>query len=481
MNGIFLHDSLFQWVGAFLMALLADTLRSAGVYHLMVTVGFLVMVHRGLKRQDYWPLAGYVAGCVVIHTLFVWTRTSLRPSEVHVVAIQEGFDSEESGIEGALPAELRRPVDIPTGFLAVNQAIDGVVVGMTSRVNHDFFLVPFEFTRFHAHMQAAEVTDPEVSAFVHDFVDKCYEPALVRVHHQTYGLAATDLEAMAWPGDANLRRVYPGLAYKPSEVLVPDLVARGLDTCDEAWLAVESRLEDYVRSDPVHAAELARLAGGRSGLTDIFGGTASEREAAYIERLVRETFTERADEVMDTGDQPSLFANPNGNTSTSDSIRGALMAALGSVGYVFGAATMLGVAANVSAMGPYVQGLTLMMVYALFPFALLFALWPGNAWVLAKYFGVVLWVKSWTLGWAILSNFDTYQATLGTMDEAMSGLFGWTLYPVAICIAYVAVPVLCGLVLSWGTSALGTLAAGGLHASRAGTGAQATVTRMASA
>ncbi|MBN4071791.1 conjugal transfer protein TraG N-terminal domain-containing protein [bacterium AH-315-F18] len=468
MNGIFLHDSIFQWVGAYLMALMTDYLHGAGFFYLVVVAGFLATVFRGLKFHSYWGLAGYVATCSMIFVMFIETRSTIHPSQVSVVAINQGFDSQESGILDDLPREYQASIDIPVGFRAINQALDGAIVGMTGRVNKRFFRLPFEFVRMAAHMQAAEITDPDLSNLLHDFTDKCYRPALVRVHQKTFGIQGTDLEAMAWPGDPNLTRVYPAIRYSPSEVLAADLVGRrGIETCDDIWPIIERKLEDYVLKDPVHRKELARL---NNNNTSIFKGSPSEKQRGYLKSLIRRRYTFGTHEIMDTGNQPSLMSNPNKNESLSGWLRNGVASLLGSIGYVFGAATMLSVAANVSAMGPYVQGMALMMVYAFFPFAVLFSLWPGNWHVLVKYFGVVLWIKSWTLGWAILSGFDTYQATLGSFDKAMSSFTGWTMYPVALCIAYVSVPVFCGMILSWATSSIGGLATGGGFAGAAGAG-----------
>jgi hypothetical protein len=67
-------------------------------------------------------------------------------------------------------------------------------------------------------------------------------------------------------------------------------------------------------------------------------------------------------------------------------------------------------------MFPYFQGFVLGLVYTVFPFYMLAALWPLGGWkALVNYFGMLLWVKSWTFFAVLISGFTDFVSRAAVM------------------------------------------------------------------
>jgi len=473
MRGIFLDDSIFQFTGAYVLSLIGEFLFSNGFFLLVVAPSLIFLVHRSYKRKEWSPTLIYIAGSALIVSLFVQPQSTIQVGDVGVVAISEGFPAKEKGIADSLPDGYPPSITIPTGFRAVNAIIDGAIVGSIRTLNRSYFVLPFEFTRFNAHIRGAELVDTELEPLLGDFVDKCYIPALVK-HRNMNHVFPYDLDDLMYPGNDQLVQVqYPDMEYRANEQLtqVADGGEKisGLETCGEAWHFLERAITESIQADPVHKAELERLSD--SWLSQLIGaiwsGTASDRQKSYIKSVIRNSF-QTSDRMMDTTNQPSLAKSPDGNWTAgwwAKQIGGGF---LGVLTYLFSAPVVYGIAANVVALGPYIQGLTLMIVFSLFPFICLLSLLPGQWFTLVRYFQLVLWIKSWSLGWAVLSHFDNVKGSLGSFDEATSGLAGWTLYPYALCLVYMAVPPISGIIVSVAGSGVAKAMGGAESASGGG-------------
>jgi hypothetical protein len=98
--------------------------------------------------------------------------------------------------------------------------------------------------------------------------------------------------------------------------------------------------------------------------------------------------------------------------------------------------------------GPYLYGITLMIVLGLFPVAGLMALLPGRWRTLVNYGKVLLSIKLWPVCWAIFSRFTVRAPSLdGFGDNLNTGDF-----VVVVVSMYLLTPLLCFTMVTLATS-----------------------------
>jgi hypothetical protein len=71
-------------------------------------------------------------------------------------------------------------------------------------------------------------------------------------------------------------------------------------------------------------------------------------------------------------------------------------------------------------MFPYFQGYALASLFSLFPFFLLLGLWPGGWKATVKFFGLLLWVKSWTFFACLVANVTDFITKLEAQAHSLS-------------------------------------------------------------
>lgn len=105
--------------------------------------------------------------------------------------------------------------------------------------------------------------------------------------------------------------------------------------------------------------------------------------------------------------------------------------------------------------GPYVYGLTMLVLIAFFPFAAFVSLLPKHWMALVTWGKLMLWVKLWIVLWAIFNGFHEWQFdTVQDADPANgigNGKEAWS----AIVAMYVMTPMLSGLIVSLLSAAAG--------------------------
>jgi hypothetical protein len=117
-------------------------------------------------------------------------------------------------------------------------------------------------------------------------------------------------------------------------------------------------------------------------------------------------------------------------------------------------------ATQIAAFGPYVQGAAIGFLLYVFPLILIAILIPGGGRILTNYFLIILWLRSWTLGWALSDQMtgvlaSAMWAETDTLTENVTHLFGGLTAVTALL--YLLSPLIMFVVIGGGGAALSSL------------------------
>lgn len=389
---------------------------------------------------------GILAAAGVVHTLFLADRTRrfrdvvvysgyvlaifylIHPVKVNV-AVPAGYvweDFEAFYREYDRGSRGQPLVKAPRFMAWAHIFSDALTAALMSRVNKTFLEAPFGLERLSALLREARLHDSDLQERYQAFVVSCYVPA-----RAMYGPSGSRgdtpetgpfLNPFTIPYDAyhELRPVDFEGRYDPERRC--DDEARDLwkllyDHVDETPALKETAREvDRLVRRNARPGEGAFTAGGRAFVLNqvVYNETAAlfavaSGEITRLQQAVPEYGLFR------TSQQTS--SNPQDFIDTVRSIISFVVKAKQSIDQWFqhhaaGPALYY----QVTTYAPYVYGLSMMVITAMFPVAALAAFWPWRWSVLLTWAKYLLWVKLWMVFWAMLAAFNKarYEFTIGS-------------------------------------------------------------------
>lgn len=397
-----LIDSIYEYAGYKLAGSLSAVLSSVGLPLIVALAGVAYSFHLIAEKGTLRPLA--------IHMLYLILATWL------------------------LGSTRRQDLNVPRFAAYAGLAADTIQKRLVKQINDRFLTEPFEWERIAARVGTARILDPALDARMAAFLNSCARTTLAR-----------------------------------SEPRHPNLLREGAlpyeGPCEERRRDLWQKLQAHVQSDPRHQTTLA---GARA--RDPAGA------ALFQDRYADELAIRSIDEPSGPVGEASLVLASLGESSLTDGSQstgafpGWAKLLMGPAGWLIGDpavhAAIGGLAElnqdwdnrfsarqryyQVITYGPHVYGLTVMILLGLFPLAGVIALAPGQWRVLLNYLKVLVSVKLWPVGWAVLSTFNQRRGALEAFDAPERG--GGSVF-LAISGMYLLIPALAYLVVHLASSA----------------------------
>ena len=362
------------------------------------------------------PLLFALAG-VAYRVFRVAEDGAVRPLGFHMFALFliAWLASPRSSDPSALP-HLRAP----RALAMIDAAADEVVRRAVSGVDKDFLVRPFEWERLALLARVSRVQDPDLASGLQAFLEECVPAAILR--------AGT-------PPPAGARR---NPVANDSGLKYSGLVDASGRSCETVRRGLDDALRAEVEGHPVHREALIALAA-------YDGGSEADARESYVDKLVRNHwFRPEASEGelaaakrsvgsyrwLDVDQRTLRFPFDGGHDVNS--VYDVLMYPASIVGEVFTGmyaeiSQWLGEATEakqryylVTTHAPHIYGMSLMLLMALFPIAILYALLPGKWTALLHFCKIFFSVKLWPLGWALLSAFTQRRPSALALADASS-------------------------------------------------------------
>lgn len=483
-----LPEAAYLYTGLALQALVRGTLRV--LPQVLVLVTTMTLIVRGGMQQERAPLGravGYVLVSLLLLVLF-WPEavrfgrggTSTAPDQVASYAAQQDGNATviTAADSGLVPTPLRSGAPLAPGFEMLLKALTETHLALARAINsqaHRPFspLLPLQWL-------LTQKPSSEASAALADWVEQCYKPAQTAMLQRTGG-AYTYQDFLPW-GDTPLSTAL-------EEVQVTPGSATGLLTRIQGWLGlgetpvqvtcydyltqVESAMYRWLGEYPSPSGSGATL----SALWEQELGLPQDEQVRFL--IYRGILQTAGDGPPDLTGQ---YATLRGARAGAEVALGALQQYLrgkglwGSAaggfsgvtnefGRVFdGLGIIVGLATWLTWWGPYVLGMVNMVLIALFPLAVLWALLPRNGGqALVAYFAALAWTTATPLWWALV---DAASRLAGTGSSTpVSAPWAWVQQFVAplliTSLGVIAIPLATALAIFGTYRAIGGLWRGG--------------------
>jgi hypothetical protein len=361
-------DTIYEYAGLKLAGTLWELFSSVGLPLIVALAGVAYAVHGVADKGSIRPLG--------IHLLYLILAAGLIGSTTH------------------------QGVKTPRLVAWLVQAADLLQKRSVRQINDRFLTEPFEWERIAARVGSARILDPGLQRDVDLFLSSCGRTTLARAEPQRGNL----LREGALPYDA---------------------------ACEDRRRSIWVRLQGHVQEHPTHRAtlEAARAKDPAQATT-------------FADRYADELAVRAIDEPGGPMSETSLLRLSLGEYSYTESSQStgplpwwmkAAMGVAGLFGDEISNVTIAGLAElnqnyedrfrskqryfAVVTYGPHLYGLALMIVLGLFPVAAMFALCPGQWKTFVNYGKVLISIKTWPIGWAILSTFNQRRAALEAFDS----------------------------------------------------------------
>jgi len=424
-----LPEAAYLYTGLALQALLRQVFRF--VPAVLVTVMTLRLLAQGGMQGDprlLGRVVGYLATSALILVLF-WPEAVGRLGGLastvdaqHVASYAALQDPGATVITaqdtGLVPAPLLGPTVLPTGFRLLLRACTETHLAVARALNAQAAR-PFSAVVPMQWLLTQQLTG-EAQAAVADWVHGCYLPAQAKVLQQGSGpVTFTDL--LPW-GGSSLETVLSGMTITPGaqtglvSTILGFLRLGGTPTtplaCDaylqrvgqqvEAWLGQQTTargtpfstvFQQELGMAPVDQArfllyrEMLRAAGPAIPAPSLTGTYWGLRGAALLGRVVQETTTGQVVSWKGLG------------TSAAKGTLHEVHRVLD------GASALVGLAVWLTWWGPYLLGLSQLVLLGLWPLVILWALFPqAQGRPLALYGATVCWTTATPLWWALVDS-----------------------------------------------------------------------------
>jgi hypothetical protein len=364
------------------------------------------------------PLLFALAG-VAYRVFRVAEDGAVRPLAFHFFALLlvAWLASPRSSDPSALP-HLRAP----RALAMIDAAADAVVRRAVGGVDRDFLARPFEWERLALLARVSRVQDPELASGLRLFLEECATAAMLR--------------AGPPPPEGARRNPVADDTGLPYAALV-DASGR---SCETVRRGLADALRREVESHPLHQAALAAFAA-------YDGGKDADMRAAYTDKLVRNLWLrpdpdegEFAAAARSVGSYRWLDVDRKTTRYPLDGGRDfntffdlftfplSIVADIATSMYAETTQWLSDATESkqryylITAHGPHLYGLTIMLLMALFPLAALYALLPGKWTALLHFAKVFFSVKLWPFGWALLTAFTERRPSALALADAASDL-----------------------------------------------------------
>ncbi|HKS17217.1 MAG TPA: hypothetical protein VJU16_07880 [Planctomycetota bacterium] len=390
-----LLDTAYEYAGFQAAGAFHDALSGLSVPLLFALAGVAWRVFRVAEDGTVRPLGFYMLSIFVVAWL-----ASPRSTE-----------------PGALP-HLRAP----RALAMIDGAADELVRRAVRGVDRDFLTRPFEWERLALLARVSRVQDPALASGLRAFLEDCVPAALLR-------------SGTPPPDGARRNPVSPDSGLKYTGLV--DATGR---SCETVRRGLDEALRAEVESLSIHRDALAAL-------SKYDGGTNGDAREAYVDKLVRNHwFRPEAAEGelaaatrsvgsyrwLDLDKKTTRYPFDGGRNVNSliDVITLPWTIITEAVTGMYAEASQwLSEATEskqryylVTAHGPHLYGLTIMLLMALFPIASLYALLPGKWTALLQFCKVFISVKLWPFGWALLTAFTQRRPSAMALADASSDL-----------------------------------------------------------
>ena len=427
--------TVFGLLGAGQVMELLLSMPVLGLVFIIALLGFFFALARAATAGSPLPVFAFLIINLGLFFFFS-TLTSLSSNAAVSWAEQHGAEVDPE-VEQAL-ADV--PADTSTtsvGLVYIVRAMSAIVRGMTELVNEDFIAAPMAVTRAITAGMQFDISDPAIRKRADEFKINCYTPAV-----QLYvdGLNAGDALTQenlrperTWPGSPEITALYPRINSgftTPSGQTV-------LQSCNTQW-------EKLIRDLTGPGGEVNRLR-KIFETSDTFRDNTDED---YLQ-LIFSNYFRSAAKRKDTAAQQA------------SAVLGELpRAAITAVTTLFNVVSLGTRATQIAAFGPYVQGAAIGFLLYVFPLLLIAILIPGGGRILTNYFLIILWLRSWTLGWALSDQItgvlaSAMWAETDTLTENVTHLFGGLTAVNALL--YLLSPLVMFVVIGGGGAALSSL------------------------
>lgn len=422
-----LPEAAYLYTGLALQALVRGTLRV--LPQVMVLAATIGMIARGGLRQERAALGravGYVLMACLILVLF-WPEAvrfgragvSTAPDQVASYAAQQ--DARATVItaadSGLVPTPLRSGAPLAPGFDLILKALTETHLALARAINsqaHRPFapLLPLQWL-------LTQKPSSEATAALADWVEQCYKPAQTAMLQRAGG-EYTYQDFLPW-GTTPLASALEVLQVTPGSHtgLLPRIQTwLGLGetpvqvSCYEYLTQVETALDQWVEQQPSPSGSGATLS---AVWEQALGLPRGEQVRFLIYRDLLQAIGESPPNL--TGRYAALRATRVGAEAAigllqgylgGGGLRNGLAGGLSGVTNEFsrvfdGLNAIVGLATWLTWWGPYVLGMVNMVLIALFPLAVLWALLPSNSGqALAAYFAALAWTTATPLWWALI-------------------------------------------------------------------------------
>ncbi len=451
------------------------------VVALLVGFGILRALHKAGDEGRFRGLLVYLAQVMVVLALLAPVRVNVALPTGTVI---------ESDVEDLLrelnDGEAQPSVTVPRAMAWAHLGIDALARVLVGSANQAFPKQPYALERASVRLRAAKIHDSALRDRYYSFVLYCYWPVLGGRHRRGephperfYDPFRKELDGdyalwSAWNGDGVM------------------LDAQGVPTADRAKHATCAAIQGPLLRDlKAHVASNALLRETGTILSEAVAasrpqepvGADQARDLVFRSVLYNET-----NGLLQTGEIRALeeavpayqmfhtnqqtSSNPEGTVDAIRSLASFLIKLKQSVDqwidhHAQGPATYY----KVVCFAPYLYGIAMMLIIALFPFAGCAALLPGGWTAILQWAKYLLWIKLWLVFWSILAAFNWWRYSIKDLgSDASNGVGDASYLWPAIALMYLVTPGLSLVVVqllgaagSKVTNAMGAMGAGGAN------------------
>ncbi len=395
MAGLTPEDSALAYIGMILQGTVLDSLKAGGVLHgLLYLLAFFLLLYLlwGIFRRDALRPFIHIALAGLLLTAFLTLDGS--PPGVSIVGTNDTVDANASAqnVVGtfSLPSPIKSPV-----FEAIAGGMDGIVFGIMNRMDAVFGPpyfsgAPFLLVRAIQTATIEQIDDEPLRNNLSTFMNLCYGPIAARVLNAGGQFQTGDYD-----------QIYQNIQTYGPQIVIPPVQVNGTsyENCGDLWTAVESEMGTWADQKFTENNGFLDTA---STLLSSLGWFTNPRQ--YFQNLMMSSAIRH--QVVEGQTQPDL-ANPSGAEQDRESFRDLLgwvtRVIFRGIGWI--ATDTLGKA--FLELAPRAIGWITMILYALFPLALLISLFPRATVTLPVYFLSLLWVKSFYLIYFLIDKFQT--------------------------------------------------------------------------
>lgn len=414
------YSTLGLWAAGAVM----EFFRKSYLYRLVVMIGFLALLYRGVTARDFKPFIIYVIIVLVCTSLFIMPRAQ-RPLSFKMNL--EYYQEKGIKLNKEMVARLKSLEEqstqhaVPLGLMWLSGVEDKLVDGIgnalditTGKEGERFGEgLLFAKLQLQSHLDNIVITDTKLDADYRDFANGPYALALVEWENdRKKTVAGGKVDNPNFKPD-----VYP---YWPGHPAIKYYYDKVGSNVEETWGALSDRVyKDIVnQTDQGLQAELDKLSEEEKyGWATRVRGIDPATRTKQIERRKKSLPSSRDALIFEALHNSELDVTQQGMEYVGELQKevhfGPLVQMFATAGAWLASAFIMGALDAF----PMIQAYVLYATLALFPLVLLIAFLPFEQQqikILFMYFLSLFWVKSWLWGFILAHNFSNVAWFVGT-------------------------------------------------------------------